>query len=112
MAAKKISARFYSSDGGSEPVKEWLMDLSKEDRKRIGTDIKSVEFAWPIGMPTVRAMKKKLWEIRTDLDNGRIARVFFTIRGKELILLHGIIKKSQKTPKQDLDLARERARFV
>src|SRR5580658_2223607 len=45
---KRLPARFYRSDSGREPVREWLKDLEREDRKVIGEDIKDVEFSWPI----------------------------------------------------------------
>ena len=110
MLQMRITACFYKTDNGIEPVRDWLLDLSKEDRKKIGTDIKSVELNWPIGMPVVKPLKNKLWEIRTHLSDGRISRVFFTIKGSSLVLLHSIVKKTQKTPKQDLELARKRAK--
>jgi len=105
---KQIHAVFYKSSSGSEPVRSWLMDLSQEDRKIIGADIKSVEFGWPMGMPTVRKLNKKIREVRSDISDGRIARVLFAIEGNKMILLHGIVKKTQKTPPQDIDLALKR----
>jgi phage-related protein len=98
---------FYKSASGREPVREWLKGLSKNDKKLIGEDIKTVQFGWPIGMPVVRKLEEYLWEIRTRLDN-RISRVFITIQDGRIILLHGFIKKEQKTPKGDLQLARRR----
>ena len=94
---------------GTEPVREWLRDLSAIDRKTIGEDIKTVQFGWPLGMPLVRKMDKDLWEVRIHLE-GRIARVLFTISAGKAVLLHGFIKKSQTTPKSDLDLAKDRMR--
>jgi hypothetical protein len=58
-------------------VREWLKELALEDRKAIGEDIKDVEFSWPIGMPLVRLLGHELWEVRSDLPLGRIARVIF-----------------------------------
>lgn len=89
-------------------MRDWLKELDKEDRKTIGEDIKLVQFRWPLGMPRVRKLEADLWEVRTRLSGARIVRVFFTIRGTQMALLHGIIKKSQKTPKGDLNLARSR----
>ena len=63
---KKLPARFFRSAAGNEPVRDWLLALSKADRKRIGVDISTVEYGWPIGMPMCRAMGKRLWEVRTD----------------------------------------------
>ena len=105
---KRIPALFYQSMSGKQPVRDWLMKLDIADRKTIGADIKTVEFGWPIGMPTCRPMGKGLYEVRSSLAGGRIARVLFCIYDSQMVLLHGFIKKTQKTPKQELDLALER----
>jgi len=108
---KTLQAIFYSHPTGTEPVRDWLLSLLVEERKAISGDIMSVEFGWPIGMPTVRSLGHGLWEVRTTLPKT-IARVFFCIKGKNLILLHGIIKKSQDTPSKDLELARKRMKAI
>ena len=109
---KKVPAVFYLSDSGSEPVREWLLACSVEDRKSIGADIKTVEFGWPVGMPVCRPLKDGLYEVRTNLTDKRIARVLFSFHNGNMVLLHGFIKKSQKTPKSDLDLAKKRKKEV
>ncbi len=104
---KRIPAIFYRTEAGGEPVREWLKGLSPEDRKRIGEDIKTVEFGWPLGMPVCRPLGDGIYEVRTRLAQNRIARVLFYIDKKSrMVLLHGFIKKTQKTPQEDLDLAR------
>lgn len=108
MTDKRVPAEFYRNENGSEPVRDWLKSLSKEERFLIGADIKTVEFGWPIGMPTCRPMGDGLFEVRTNLPQNKIARVLFCFYEGKMILLHGFIKKSQKTPKQQLDLALER----
>lgn len=102
-----LDVRFFKTELGTEPVRDWLKDLSAPDRKIIGEDIKTVQFGWPLGMPLVRKMGEDLWEIRIHLM-GRIARLLFTVENGTVILLHGFIKKSQQTPKDDLELARAR----
>ncbi len=109
---KKVPAVFYCSTSRNEPVREWLLERTKEDRKSIGSDIQTVEFGWPIGMPVCRPMGDGLYEVRTNLDDKRIARVLFCFSGGKMVLLHGFIKKSQKTPKPDLELARKRKNEV
>ena len=86
---------FYRTETGNEPVREWLKELPREDRKIIGEEIKTVQFGWPIGMPLVKKLDANLWEIRAKLDY-RIARVIFTLYEESIVLLHGFIKKSQK----------------
>jgi phage-related protein len=99
---------FYRTASGREPVREWLRGLNREARKVIGEDVKTVQFGWPLGMPLVRPLGDGLWEVRTQLRD-RIARIIFLAEGSLMVLLHGFIKKSQKTPPKDLALARRRA---
>ncbi len=107
MIAKKLTATFFATETGAEPVRVWLKSLPREDQKLIGDDIRTVEFGWPVGMPVCRPLGKGLYEVRSSLKD-RIARVFFTIDGDEMVLLHGFIKKSQATPASELELARKR----
>ena len=65
----------------------------------------TAEYGWPVGMPLSRPLGKGLFEIRTNLSSKRISRVIFSVAGKEMVLLNGFIKKTRKTPKQDIDLA-------
>ena len=104
----KLMADFFSQGaGGSEPVREWLKSLPQADKTEIGKDILAVQFGWPLGLPLVDHVEGEIWEVRTKLTN-RIARVLFVVNGSSMVLLHGFIKKSQKTPKPDLDLAKDR----
>ncbi len=98
---------FYRTDAGNEPVREWLKSLRQEDRRIIGEDIKTAQFGWPLGMPLIRKLERGIWEVRSNVSRG-IARVLFTVDGNIMVLLHGFIKKAQKTPPQDLDTARRR----
>jgi phage-related protein len=104
---KRVSVIFFRTEAGAEPLRDWLRKLPPEDRKRIGEDIKTVEFGWPIGMPVCRAVGDGIYEVRTTLTQNRIARVLFYIdKRSRMVLLHGFIKKTQKTPKNDLELAK------
>jgi hypothetical protein len=76
---KRLPARFYRSDSGREPVQDWLKSLDAEDRRIIGEDIKDIEFSWRIGMPLVHSPGRELWEVRSSLPHGRIARVIFCV---------------------------------
>jgi phage-related protein len=91
---------FYKTEAGNEPVREWLKSMPRED-------IKTAQYAWPLGMPLIRKMERGLWEVRSSISQG-IARVIFTIKDSMMILLHGFVKKSQKTPPNELDTARRR----
>ncbi len=99
---------FFCSDRGNEPVRQWLKSLHRDDCSIIGHDIQTVQFRWPVAMPLVRNMSKGLWEVRSHISNGCIARVFFMVDDGEMVLLHGIVKKSQSTPQSDLKIANNR----
>ena len=102
-----LEVRFFSTAAGNEPVRDWLLDLSRDDRRTIGEDLKTAQYGWPIGMPLIRKLEPGLWEVRSDIRDG-IARVIFTVEGPTMVLLHGFVKKSQKTPASDLKIARQR----
>ena len=105
---QKIELVFYRTGGGNEPVREWLLGLSEQNRREVGLDLMRVQFAWPIGMPLVRPLGDGLFEVRTNLADKTIARVLFCFHGGELFALHGFIKKTQRTSHADLELARKR----
>ena len=104
---KRLPAAFFQNEAGRMPVREWLLSLSSNDRKSIGDDIRTAEFGWPVGMPLCRSIagRKSLWEIRSNLSSGRIGRVLFCVHNGQMVLLHGFIKKTRKTPPHDLELA-------
>jgi len=108
---KTLTAYFFKTSNGNEPVRDWLRLRTSEEKKAIGEDIKAVEYSWPIGYPQVVKLDRDLWEVRTNLPDG-ICRVFFTIWKRYMVLLHSIIKKTRKTPIQDLDLAKKRRNMV
>lgn len=98
---------FFRLDSGREPVRDWLRGMDAASRRTIGEDIKTLQFGWPVGMPLARKMDTDLWELRSKLAGG-IAGTFFTIHQGSIILLHGFVKKSQKTPANELATAKRR----
>jgi len=103
----KLTVVFYKTEADNEPVREWLKSLKREDRKTIGEDIKTAQFGWPLGMPLIRKLEPGLWEVRSNISQG-IARTLFTVAGQMMVLLHGFVKKSQKTPQSELRTAKQR----
>jgi phage-related protein len=115
MAAQRtpeIPVRFYRTSGGNEPVLEWLRNLDREDRRAIGLDLMRVQFGWPIGMPLVRSLQDGMWEVRSTLPSQRIARLLLCFHQGNLVVLHGFIKKTRKTSKEDIALAIRRMKEV
>lgn len=105
---KKLEVCFFCTKKGTEPVREWLRKLTGGDKKKIGEDIKTVQLSWPLGMPLVKSLGNGLWEIRSNLLNGRISRVLFFMNKNRIVLVQGFIKKAQKTPQNELALAKKR----
>lgn len=102
-----LSVAFYATAAGNEPVRDWLLALSRDDRRQVGVDIKTAQYGWPLGMPLIRKLEPGLWEVRSHIGDG-LARVLFTVTGDRMVLLHGFVKKSQKTPTTDLKTAKQR----
>jgi len=102
-----LHVAFYRTTEGNQPVREWLKDMAREDRRTIGEDIKTVQFGWPLGMPLIRKLEADLWEVRSRVSQG-IARTLFTVEDDTMVLLHGFVKKTQKTPLHELNTARRR----
>jgi phage-related protein len=108
----KIPLVFYRSVAGNEPVRTWLKGLERSARLEIGADMQRVQYRWPVGMPLCRALGNGLWEVRTDLPDKTISRVFICFHGGLLYALHGFIKRTRKTPDGDLALARRRKKEI
>jgi phage-related protein len=107
-APRKIPLIFFKTLAGNEPVRDWLKELPEAERHAIGRDLMRAQWRWPVGMPLCRAMGNGLWEIRTDLPTQRTARILLCLYQGHLVALHGFIKKTRKTPEEDLTLTRKR----
>lgn len=95
---RKIPVVFYRTRSGNEVVRDWLRGLGEKDRNAIGQDLMRVQYRWPVGMPLCRAIGDGLWEVRSDLVSKAIARMLFSIQDGKILVLHGFIKKTRKTP--------------
>ena len=106
---RPLAVVFFRTEAGNEPVREWLKSLPREERHTIGEDLLTVQHGWPVHKPLVDNLGGGIWELRSRLPN-RIARTLFIVTEGEIVVLHGFIKKTQKTPAQELSLARRRKR--
>ena len=102
---------FEDPTSGREPVRSWIKDLTKKDKGIIGHDLLVLQYNWPLGMPLVKSFGKGLWELRSNLTNT-IARVIFVQREEKIILLHAFIKKTQKTPAIEIEIALRRLKEI
>lgn len=109
---KPLPIVFYATSAGREPVRDWLKDLDKEDQREIGGDILAVQQGWPLGLPLCRAIGHGLWEVRSTLQGHRIARIIFAFDGDTIMLLNGFVKKAQKTPTAEIELALKRLKEI
>jgi phage-related protein len=105
---QKVPLIFFRTEAGTEPVREWLKGLPEIERNVIGRDLLRAQWRWPAGMPLCRPLQNGLREIRTPLPTRRTARVLLCLYRGHLVALHGFIKKTRRTPDDDLALARRR----
>lgn len=112
MVLKRLPAAFFQLESGRGPVRDWFKELPPADRKIVSDDLRDLEFAWPVGMPLCRSLGGGLWEVRSTLTQHRIARVIFCVAHGHAVLVHAFIKKSQRTPPRDLEIARQRQREI
>ena len=105
-----LNAAFFQTDLGNQPCRDFIISLSQDDKREVGAKIFEVQKGFPLGLPLVRKLESDLWEIRINITDG-ICRIFFTIAENMMILLHGFVKKSQKTPQNELECARNRLRL-
>lgn len=109
--APRLDCSFFKKKSGDEPVRVWLRALERPVRLAVGSDIERVQWRWPISKPLVGSFGEGLYEVRTSID-GNIFRVFFCIEGSAMVLLHAFTKKTQKTPDDELEIARKRQKKV
>ena len=110
--AKRLPIDFFATSAGREPVREWLREFDRDDRREIGGDVLAVQKGWPLGLPLCRSLGNGLWEIRSALPSHRIARIIFAIDDGAIVLLNGFIKKTQKTPAAEIELALKRLKAM
>lgn len=108
VSPHKIPVTFFTTASGGDVVRDWLRGLDTADRRAIGKDLMRLQFRWPVGMPLCKSLGEGLWELRSTLPSKTIARVLMCFSSCRLVALHGFVKKTQKTPRSDLALARKR----
>jgi phage-related protein len=108
VVGPQLPVFFYRTRAGAEPVRDWLRGLPHADRKVIGADLRRVQDGWPVGMPLCRSLGRGLWELRSNLPSSRIGRLIFFVEDGEIFVMHGFIKKTQKTPPNDIAIAMKR----
>ena len=111
VQSRLLRVVFYSTLGGRQPVREWMLDLDPTSEKAVREAIDTARLGWPVGMPVARSLGNRLWEIRTKTQRGQ-ARVLFVFHRSMMVLLHGFIKKTSKTPRREIELALKRSRAL
>jgi len=106
----RLGCRFFRSEQGNEPVRDWLKVLSVEAKKEIGADIERVQWQWPVSKPLVDGLGGGLYEIRTKVDRVQY-RVLFCVAEGSMVLLHGFVKKARTEP-DEIALGRKRQKQI
>lgn len=101
----------YYSKNDKYPLIEFLNSLPKKDQAKILRDIDLLqEFGFSLGMPYIKKMQDSdgLWELRIKQSSNNYRVFYFSIKDNKIVLLHGFKKKTQKTPKKEIEIAIKR----
>jgi len=96
---------YKNSQNNQEPVKKFIVSLSRKIRVKIFAYIKFLEKEGRLEYPYARHIKDKIWELRIDFAKNRHRIFYFVFTGKKIILLHAFLKKTRKTPIQEIEKA-------
>lgn len=108
-----MKINYYHNQNNVSPVKEWLDELANEPKAEIFRVFQMLsKYGIDLGLPFVRPLESKIYEIRAKDKSGIYRVLYFAHRDKTFILLHGFIKKSQKTPRKEIDIALKRMKEV
>jgi phage-related protein len=100
---------FYASPSGKQPVLSWLGEQPADVRAAIAHLFDLLETnGTAMGEPHVKPLGKKLYELRVNGRDGTYRTLYFAARGRRFVMVHGFQKKTQKTPKPDLEKALKR----
>jgi len=100
-----VTVRFFRTEAGREPAREYLRSLEKADRQLCGAMLHAVQ-DYGIDAPGVekRQLEGKLWELKPDQHR----LMYVMVAGPTLVVVHGCKKQGGKARKVDLDVARKR----
>jgi len=99
----------YHDKRGQSPIDEYLRSLQAKDRARVSRAILLLEDYGPaLRMPHARHLEGKVWELRIDGRPNSYRVLYAGVPGRKFVLLHVLAKKTDKTPKQDIETARRR----
>lgn len=100
---------FYASPSGKQPVLAWLAEQPADVRAAFAHLFDLLESnGTAMGEPHVKPLGKKLYELRVNGRDGTYRTLYFAARGRRFVMVHGFQKKTQKTPKQELEKALKR----
>jgi phage-related protein len=106
---------YYQDHAGRSPVIEFIKRLSEPARAAVLRDVDLLkEFGLALGAPMVKPIAgvRKLWELRVKTKDGAVRIFYVAISGRRFVMLHGFMKKTDKTPKPELEIARKRLEAV
>ena len=102
------SVEFYADSDDNSPVLDWYQTLDDKTKAKLIWTFQLLETnGIDVGMPYVKPLEDKLYEVRAEVNRNAIRVIYFLYTGRRFILLHGFQKKTQKTPNKELEKARK-----
>jgi phage-related protein len=107
------TVNYYTNETGEQPVKEWIDTFEEKLQLKIFRAFELLEdFNINLKAPYVKPLEDKLYELRIKDQKGIYRIIYFAHTGREFIMLNGFIKKTPKTPKKEIELAKIRMKEV
>ena len=109
----KWEVNYYKQENGIQPVKEWIDSLDLKLQSKIFRAFELLEqFNINLKAPYVKPLGDKLYELRIKDSKGAYRIIYFSYTNKQFIMLNGFVKKTQKTPSNEIELAKIRMKEV
>lgn len=105
----KYLIRFFEDKDGSYPVEDFILEQDEKMRAKISRNLELLEERGPsLREPYSKELSDGIFEVRTVVAHDATRILYFFVRGRKIILTNGFIKKSQKTPKREIEIAKNR----
>ena len=107
------NVNFYKTQNNSSPVEDWILNLENEAKAKVLRNIQLLkELNINLKAPFVKPLKNKLYELRTKDSKGIYRIIYFAYKNQTFYLLNGFVKKDQKTPNKEIELAQSRMKEI
>lgn len=104
---------YYYNRNNKSPLKEWLDEIGNEPKAEIFRIFEMLsKYGIELGLPFVRHIENKIYEVRAKDKSGIYRVLYFAHTDKVFVMLHGFQKKTQATPRKEIEIAIKRMKEI